>query len=766
MKKFFRKLRLKEFFSDHSRPNEALGSNPAVNDSNDSTASPPPPPPPPSSPRSLGALCSQNAGPHPLPNNVLDPPDVPPTKSFRGKSYFIPPKYRNASLDTYCRLVENDVGNILGRKREYKIKDNLSQLEREELKILQKDNSLVIQSADKGGSIVILDHSAYDKEIRRQLGNAKFYRKLGSNPVATVQKRTHTLLNQLLERGSITKPEYEFMKVDNSVTPVFYTLPKVHKDFEDTPPGRPILAAIGSITEKISAFVDHALQPLVTALPSYTRDSMDFIEGIKPVLLNESDLFVTMDIEALYTHVPFEGGLLAAKHYLDKRTDASPDTRCILDLLECILTSNYFLYGTDFYLQVSGVAMGSRMSPSFSSLYVGWFEETVIFNDAINPHIPYISNWRRYLDDIFFTWSGSETQLKAFHEFMNQMTEHLNFTMSADPNSMSFLDILIKKDGNTVKTDLFRKSTDRNSLLHGDSFHPRFLKKNLPVSQFNRIRRICSSNEDYLKQSTVLKERFKQRGYRDVWIEEAASRFDNTSQEECLSKRGRRDMEPKLTCCIQYSPQGRDIELAIKKYWHIVASDPHLQKCGFDTPPMLTYKRPPNLRNMLVRSDIPPQPAPTHFLSQIPSGNYKCGNCQQCVFTRKSHTFKHPQSGKTYYVKGIISCKTEGIIYMIRCERCNMAYIGKSTRALKTRITEHRSAIRRKDPSSPVAVHFASPGHDESSFSYMGIEAVKRPRRGGDLDNLLLKRELFWLFTLNTLEPNGMNQDFCIRPFL
>ena len=124
--------------------------------------------------------------------------------------------------------------------------------------------------------------------------------------------------------------------------------------------------------------------------------------------------------------------------------------------------------------------MGSRMSPSFSSLYVGWFEETVIFNDTINPHISFISNWRRYLDDIFFTWSGSETQLTAFHEFMNQMTEHLNFTMSVDSQKMSFLDILIKRDGNTVKTDLFRRSTDRNSLLHGDSFHPRFLKKNLP----------------------------------------------------------------------------------------------------------------------------------------------------------------------------------------------------------------------------------------------------------------------------------------------
>jgi len=81
-----------------------------------------------------------------------------------------------------------------------------------------------------------------------------------------------------------------------------------------------------------------------------------------------------MDTESLYTNVPFKGGLQVAEFFLEKRTVPSPSTQSVLDLIECVLTSNYFLFGADFFLQVSGLAMGSKMSLSFASLYVGHFE--------------------------------------------------------------------------------------------------------------------------------------------------------------------------------------------------------------------------------------------------------------------------------------------------------------------------------------------------------------------------------------------------------
>lgn len=106
------------------------------------------------------------------------------------------------------------------------------------------------------------------------------------------------------------------MCVEHPITPVLYTLPKIHKPYRDIPSGRPIVAAIGSLTEKISAFVNFHLQPLVTSLPSYIRDTMDFIEVINNVTLPDCPvLLFTMDVELLYTNVPFQGGLEAIKFF-------------------------------------------------------------------------------------------------------------------------------------------------------------------------------------------------------------------------------------------------------------------------------------------------------------------------------------------------------------------------------------------------------------------------------------------------------------------
>ncbi len=149
----------------------------------------------------------------------------------------------------------------------------------------------------------------------------------------------------------------------------------------------------------------------------------------------------------------------------------------------------------------------------------------------------------------------------------------------------------------------------------------------------------------------------------------------------------------------------------------------------------------------------------------LPSGNYRCGNCVQCAFTHKCNSFSHPRTGRNISIRGTITCASTHVIYLIRCP-CGLAYVGKTSRQLRTRISEHRSNIRTGDMRSPIASHFRQVGHNVSVLQYIGIEKVIKPSRGGDYEKKLLQRECFWIYTLNTLSPSGLNEDFDIKPFL
>ena len=142
-----------------------------------------------------------------------------------------------------------------------------------------------------------------------------------------------------------------------------------------------------------------------------------------------------------------------------------------------------------------------------------------------------------------------------------------------------------------------------------------------------------------------------------------------------------------------------------------------------------------------------------------------CAQLPQCNNTQKTSHFSHPHTGKLFPINSIITCASTHVIYLIRCP-CGLAYVGKTTRKLKQRMSEHKSSIRRNDRDYPVAVHFNDAHHDISSLRFCGIEQVNLPPRGGDHDKLLKQREAYWIHTLQTLAPKGLNDELLLNMFL
>ena len=124
---------------------------------------------------------------------------------------------------------------------------------------LHNNNNIVIKPAGKGSSIVIMNTSDYISEANRQLNNNDHYGILTEDPTHKFNTHINNLINQAWRLNIIDEPTYNNLQTKNPRIPTFYLLPKIHK--KDNP-GRPIVNGIGSVTEKISAYVDTFLRKM------------------------------------------------------------------------------------------------------------------------------------------------------------------------------------------------------------------------------------------------------------------------------------------------------------------------------------------------------------------------------------------------------------------------------------------------------------------------------------------------------------------------
>lgn len=672
---------------------------------------------------------------------------------LKPKSQFCPP-VSNAAITTFCNLVDRDIDNIL-LNADGKSHGNQ---ERQLLTQLGKRPDVVWKAADKGGGIVLLNKDEYRAEIASQLSNDRCYIKLPKNPTPDFKKEIDNFLNESLDKGHISQTERRFLTTNHPVTPVIYILPKVHKTLVN-PPGRPIVACNDSLMEPLSLYVDRILRPLVVKLPSYLRDTNDFIEQLSNAHINcdTEDMFLTtMDVVSLYTNIPHDKGMIAIEHFLSLRTDPQPPTNFLMDMVHLLLHKNFFLFENHFYLQTQGAAMGSRFSPDYACLFMGYLEERYIWNN--NPFFENVVLWKRFVDDVFCLFKGPLETFNDFVTYLNNMVHSIKFNVVIDKRSVSFLDTVVHLEGRNIWTTLYTKPTDKNSILHATSAHPPALKRGLPYTQFLRAKRICTNTSDFNLEITRMYKQFSLRGYHNTCLNEALDKVHRTSTPP------KRDKRSSIVCTTTYSKHSAQIKDAVKRHWHVLSSDDTCRAL-FPDLPLFAHHRAKNIRDFLVKADNFNVRSGVERLSRA-TGFHPCRSCAACHNNSvKKNTVIGSVTNKTYKLKQFTTCSTRNVVYLITCP-CKKQYVGKTNRPVKTRIIEHNSSIRRKDEKSPVARHFNEAGHPVSSLAYTVLEHVTPARRGGDLERRLLQRECFWIFSLKTVHPLGMNEELVLSCFL
>ncbi|XP_073435313.1 uncharacterized protein [Dendrobates tinctorius] len=109
--------------------------------------------------------------------------------------------------------------------------------------------------------------------------------------------------------------------------------------------------------------------------------------------------------------------------------------------------------------------------------------------------------------------------------------------LQEDSNTVTFLDLLVSNENGGIATRLFRKPTATNSLLDYTSFHPVHTRNGIPVGQFLRTWRNCTSDEVFREEASCLTKRFKKRNYPKGSISRAYQRANGCTQDSLLTTR-------------------------------------------------------------------------------------------------------------------------------------------------------------------------------------------------------------------------------------
>ena len=671
---------------------------------------------------------------------------------FKEPSKWKPPPV--TALELFFRQNEVD---LLRHKVPSSKFHNLTRDENLALKSLSQNKAIVIKPADKGGAVVVLNTTDYIKEGLRQLSDVNFYIQTPTDLTHTHTEDINTFLKTLLDDEEIDDKCHDFLSISQERTSLFYMLPKIHKRLVN-PPGRPIVSGNGCPTERISQFVDFFLQPTVKELPSYIKDTTHFLQKLQNIQnLPPDTILATMDVASLYTNIPNQQGLLAARQALVRSRPRSqlPKTDSLITLLSKVLSMNNFDFAGKHFLQVGGTAMGTKVAPSFANTFMGWFEAEFVYTYELQPLL-----WVRFIDDIFLIWTHGQEALKNFENHLNGCVPSIKFETETSLQEVHFLDVTVTLTDGFLSTSLYTKPTDARNYLSFKSCHPKNCKSAIPYSQFLRVRRICSSDTDFVKHSREMGHHFLRADYPANIVQEAFSRAYHKDRATLLNPPPRETEEDTTNIFLitTYHPGGRILGDVVKQNWDMLDKSSSTREI-LNWKTTQGFRRPKNIRDILVKARVedPSQPKTTNT-NNITRKRCSKASCRYCIKLNKTGSIISPITGREYNTIRNCDCKTNNIIYCITCTICYKQYIGHTKRTLGERMCEHFRYITQHNSTHSVGRHYNTDDH--SGLRDVCLHVLQFGRNDPDSKESLrvrLELEQLWIHRLRSTTPMGLN---------
>lgn len=610
-------------------------------------------------------------------SNVQIPPNVHKILALGPKFGFAPQK-KHISIKTLLSEVEdivrccdNSVQDIL-RAQATNIVTNfvhkdvprfsfISRMFNETKNFLNNNKDLIVLNSDKGNVSVVWDRASYIQKLSLLIDDVSVYKLLNSDPTNKFQRLNNNKVKLLVDKGYISPETGRKLKTYKSTPPLFYGLPKVHK--QDIPL-RPIVSTICSPTSALSKYIADILK---VSFENYNRfsvkDSWTFANIINNFKLPEGYVIISLDVVSLFTNISLE---LVLKIISDEWPFIEPHTHIpkidFCSVVKFLFESTYFLCNGNYYSQIFGTPMGSCLSPIIANVVM-----TKLLNTC-TPKLPFqLPFLYQYVDDLILTVpiNSQEVILEVFNSF----DPHLKFTVEEEKdNSVPFLDTkLVRSADNVIKLDWYQKPMSSGRYINSKSYHSLKMKCNIINGLKTKINRITHPS-------------FRQ---------EALKRLFNLMLENGYSKNF-------LNRLIFANSE--------------IHTTVDVANINVSNQEQVTKTRPVAYRALPYVEGL------THKFVNLFSVFDDIKLAQYNVVTNRTF-FKN--------IKDTVPIlNRSNVIYQIKCRDCSLSYIGQTSQTLRNRITLHKSDTRLRPQRCALATHTVENNH-EMDFDSVKILAYQ-----------------------------------------
>ena len=200
---------------------------------------------------------------------------------------------------------------------------------------------------------------------------------------------------------------------------------------------------------------------------------------------------------------------------------------------------------------------------------------------------------------------------------------------------------------------------------------------------------------------------------------------------------------------VTYHPKLKNLSNIIKDNLYLLYMNDEVKKT-FTPSPMISFRSSRKISSYIVRAKLYPL--------ERTVGSSKCGKkrCEVCDVISETDTFSSTVTGESFKIIHKFNCNDKCLVYLATCKISNKQYTGQTTDSFRSRWNNYKSKSRKFDRNEKcmqeyLYSHFESEGHN-GFLEDVSIALIDKTD-GSDPT----KRETFWMHTLKTLAPYGLN---------